>query len=1306
MAAQREALFLGPRSRVFQFSSYSFDASLLEIITTLSAGGCVCIPSEAQRMADIAGAMSSLNINWAHLSPSLARNIQPKDVPGLKTLIFGGELLTQDVIQQWLPGRQLLNPYGPSECCVVSTVNNNVTLDTSPANIGHAICGFLWVVDRNDHDRLAQIGAIGELLIEGPALARGYLNESERSKLTFIENPKWRRPAIPGRRSRMYKTGDLVRYSSTGDGTLDFIGRKDTQVSLRGQRVELGEVEHHLKCAITNVREVAAEVIVPRDAASKPLLVAFINFDDASGNEATTPARIAWSLRGQLATLARNFYEKMARSLPFYMVPAMIIPVTSMPMTSSAKTDRLKLRQWVADMSTQELAAFADIVTNKRPPSTAMEKKLQVLWAKILAIDSSQISAQDGFINLGGDSIDAMKLVGLANEDGISLTVADVFRHPKLCELSKVASFTQGTTGVKEIDPFSLLKTSTTSSEGTLYEVATLCRITKPSLIEDIYPCTPLQEGLIALAAKRPGAYIAQHVYKLPQSMEIQRFKAAWEAIVEANSMLRTRFVQIASTEILQVVVKENLDWRLEENLEEYLAADRKSQILFGAPSTRYALITSHIGSRYFVWTAHHAVYDGWSLGLLHQQVQRAYQGISLKVTPGFNRFIEYVSKLGIDSTAAKEFWKAELLDASPITFPTLPSPTYQPLADSSTRHRISFSRPAHSSLTLSTIIQAGWGILVAAYCGTDDVVFGMTLAGRSSPVTGIESILGPTMTTVPKRMRVSQEKKTCELLEDIQDQSTETLMFEHLGLQSIKRISPEALVACNFQNLLIVQPRDHGESESGAFLHAATETSRMTENFESESTLTTTSSFNTYAMVIECAVNSGTEIEITASYDAKVVDLGQMERILRQFDHILQQLFRESTTNAIRDIEMVSPEDSLEIWNWNATVPEKVETCIHSSIELSAGQHQNAQAVCSWDGDLSYQQLNDRAQLFAYHLADRGIRPKSLVPFSFEKSQWAIIAMLGILKAGCGCVPLDLSQPIARHKKLFELLGSDLVVTTPTYKDRFDYCVQAAIVLDGTHPLWTEYRTDDLSDFTPLAQSHGTDQSTTTWAASSASPSASPGVSSPISSVPSDRGRTRAVQVSPDDIAFCVFTSGSTGEPKGILLRHSAICTSAAAHGAAMQINSQSRVFQFAAYVFDVSIGDIFTTLMRGGCVCIPSDHDRVNRLAECMNDMEVTHACLTPTVASQPQLRSARYLRYLTIGGEPMIQENIDIWSEKTYLTNIYGPAECSVWCASHSGLTKSARPSNIGHALGGVLWIVDSTNHERLMPIGAAG
>ena len=347
--AHGRAMNVTASSRVFQYAAFTFDVSMMDIFTTLIHGGCVCIPSEEDRMGSFTSVMNRMNVNWVLFTPSVASLITPDDVPNLQTLAFGGEAVKRENITAWVGRVRLFNCYGPAECAACS-IGEVTQKDSRPANIGRQFGSCLnWVVDPEYHNRILPIGAVGELLVEGPTLARGYLDDLAKTQDAFIKSPSWPRGAGINRTRRIYKTGDLVRQNS--DGTFDFIGRKDLQLKVRGQRVELGEVEYHLSTSPGIALSMAA---MPQSGPYSKVLLGVIQLHQQCGRLDMHPTKL--DLISNEDVLAAKFdKEKLSQflksKLPSYMVPASLLIVSKLPLSVSGKIDRKVVDAWLVGIS-------------------------------------------------------------------------------------------------------------------------------------------------------------------------------------------------------------------------------------------------------------------------------------------------------------------------------------------------------------------------------------------------------------------------------------------------------------------------------------------------------------------------------------------------------------------------------------------------------------------------------------------------------------------------------------------------------------------------------------------------------------------------------------------------------------------------------------------------------------------------------------------------------------------------------------------------------------------------------------------
>lgn len=336
------------KSRVFQYAAYTFDVSMMDIFTTLIHGGCVCSPSEDDRRNNITGIMNTMQVNWVLFTPSLANLISPEDVPSLEIMALGGEAVTQENISRWSNDVALYNCYGSAE--VSPTAFIQLRSNHRGSNIGKPFGQALyWLTDPKDHNRLVPIGAVGELLVEGPTLARGYIGDMNKTRAAFIKDPKWPPDILGTRTRRFYKTGDLVRYLS--DGSLDFVGRKDFQVKVRGQRVELGEVEYQLSTYPGVTLSMATS---PKAGAFAKSLVAIIQIYDTSLEPASAANILSLISNHELNTAGfsiANLEQFLMTKLPIYMVPNHWFAVRKMPLSTSGKIDRKSVEHWLTQLN-------------------------------------------------------------------------------------------------------------------------------------------------------------------------------------------------------------------------------------------------------------------------------------------------------------------------------------------------------------------------------------------------------------------------------------------------------------------------------------------------------------------------------------------------------------------------------------------------------------------------------------------------------------------------------------------------------------------------------------------------------------------------------------------------------------------------------------------------------------------------------------------------------------------------------------------------------------------------------------------
>ena len=429
-----EALHINRGSRVLQFAAHGWDVATMDMWTTLMRGGCVCVPSEQERRSDIAGAMERMQVNWALLTPSFVDLIHPAEVPGLKILVLAGEAMKQELIPRWSENVRFFNAYGPAETGACTAIEYNK--EGRAESVGkHLAANLCWIVDINDHNKLMPIGSVGELLVEGPNLALGYLGDEVQTKTKFIDNPTFLRSSRLRRPRRLYKTGDLARYCL--DGSIDFKGRQDNQIKIRGQRAELSEIESIIQ---THHDVSNAVVCYPKSGPFRDQLVSIVQTSDTT-SPPWKDSPIRPILEGDQGRSSLAFQSKLSISLstrlPPHMLPEVIIVVQALPLTFSAKIDRKKIESWLVSMSSEEASHArgrngrecsmlkVPLLSEETTARRLSAKLAEIVGNKDLRLGASILAQDVILMDLGVDSIQYIKMLTFIKQTwGVSVPLA------------------------------------------------------------------------------------------------------------------------------------------------------------------------------------------------------------------------------------------------------------------------------------------------------------------------------------------------------------------------------------------------------------------------------------------------------------------------------------------------------------------------------------------------------------------------------------------------------------------------------------------------------------------------------------------------------------------------------------------------------------------------------------------------------------------------------------------------------------------------------------------------------------------
>lgn len=1212
-------------SKVLQFASHTFDHCLTETFGAFLANACLCIPSNAERTDGLQDFMVHHDVTVAVLTATVARLLEPANLPKLKTLFIGGEPLTRDLVNDWGHSVQLINLYGITETMCYCAMGESEASTSVPSDFGRGYSCATWIVEKGNPQRLCPIGVPGELLIEGPCVAEGYI-DSATASTSFIESPGWLRRLFPMRKpNRLYLSGDLVKYSA--QGTLQYVSRIDKQeVKLQGQRVNLGEIESVVTSILPRSLLCAVELVKLKSDLNKPQLVVFIGKgkeddvdDEPLPDDDSQPLQLFADVELEAALQDR---------LPRHMCPNLYLRARKLPMTVSGKLDRKQMLSWAGELTIANLRKQRAGPVESLQSFSRTERVLHNFFQEILSLPPDSFGLNGNFFHLNGDSVAAMRLVARARKLGITLTVAQIFNYPVLAEMAKVAGESDHYAQTDVYPPPSAfeLMGAAHSKELLLADISEQNPGLDIAQIEDVYPVSSMQAALLAAYLDNPSSYLSRFPFNVPESLDRQRLKSAWAEVKAKNAILRTRFVH-SSNEILQIVLRADFDHNSDESAK-------------GTFSLFHLDIPNEVMDK-MVLCAHHAAFDGWFMSRLLDQLSDAYNAPN-ELTPllPFNVFIKYAQQQQSEEAAA--FWSSKLEGASRSEFPEMPV-GYKATTSALITREVQFVQRTGTGITAASLLRAAWALLISNYTLNSDVIFGVTMTGRAASLPGIEDIGGPTIVTNPARVAVIPELTLAEYLKHVQRQMIDEIPYEQYGLHNIRRLGAEIAPLCKFNSVLVVQNDEH---EWGSQLGL---TSAQVDRRQS----------HPHAINLQCIVKKSS-ILLEANYDDQLLNRVSMNRILQQLEHSLNLLNESSLTSTIRRLDMLSPEHLKQIAEYNANMPPAVEDCLHRLIEERVHTEPHAAAVCAWDGTLTYQELDERSTRLAKHIRTAyALKSDEIILLHFEKSMWTVVSMYATLKAGCAYAFLGIQDPRERHRQLIATTRSRLVLISQSLAGAMATHDISQLVVDG-----------DLLHSLPAMDIF----------------------------FQSD--------VQPHNLAFVVFSSGSTGVPKTAMIEHRSAATSAIAHGSREGLNTASRVYQFASYNFDISTGDTLTTLIMGGCVCIPSEEHRLGDITGSMKALGINHACLTPTVVSLLKPDDVPGLKTLKLGGEALTRENVATWADKVHLINGYGPCEASIWCSYRTGISTRTDHSNCGSAVGCVLWIANPEDYNKLTPLGAIG
>ncbi|KYC42747.1 hypothetical protein WA1_15530, partial [Scytonema hofmannii PCC 7110] len=1215
-------------------SSLSFDLTQKNIFAPLAIGGKLHLLPDGFDPFVILNVIFQQRVSWVNCTPSTFYAILTSShesfalTQSLRYVFLGGEAISIASLFSWLNsescGAKIVNSYGPTECtdvCAAYLVQRVHEFCHKPVPIGKPLPNVkLHILD--DNLQPVPVGVTGELCITGVGVGMGYVNDSERTAEKFIPNPFGE-----SKLERLYKTGDLARYLR--DGNIEYMGRRDNQVKIRGFRIELGEVETVLN-AHPQVQQAA--VIAREDVLGDKRLVAYLVPTDKS-----------------LTT--QQLREFLKQKLPEYMVPNAMVILESLPLTPSGKVDRRALP--TPDMGGELQEQYV-------APRTPIEEILVQIWIQVLKVE--RIGVRDRFFTLGGHSLLATQLVSrIRNTFKVELPLRSVFATPTVAELALLIQQLQ--------------------QENVEFTYAPIL----PRAENAELPLSYAQQRLWFLDQLEPLSplYNIPFTLRLVGNLNVVALEQSFVEIIHRHEALRTNFITVdgKATQIVHNV----LNWTVSIVDLQHLSATEKEITLqqlvrhqaiepfdlSRAALLRATLVVLSETEHALLACIHHTVSDGWSIDVLVSELAALYNAYCEgKPSPLAPMSIQYADFAiwqrqwlqGDVLQSQLSYWLQQLANAP--TF--LPLPTDRPRSAVQTFNGayLEFALSAELTSKLTKLSQekgctlfmallAAFKTLLYRYTRQSDILVGSPIANRHH--SEIEGLIGFFVNTLVLRTDLSGNPSFEELLLQTRSMALsayahQDLPFEMLveALQLERDLSHTPL----FQVMFVLQNTPISEVELSGLEVSLLPVEIATAKFD-------------LTLSME---NIATEFVGGWEYNSDLFDRSTIERMTGHFVTLLEAIVADPQQKIDQLPLLTATEQHQLLVEWNDTgVDYPHDRCIHQLFEEQVARTPDAialsarfaNAVVFEDQQLTYSELNCRANQLAHYLRSLGVGADVLVGLCVERSVDMIVGLLGILKAGGAYVPLDPEYPQERLSFMLEDTQVSLLVTQQRLVDRLPKHQAKQVLLDRITKEIVQNNQNNLIN-----------------------------------------------EVKAFHLANVIYTSGSTGKPKGVMVEHQGLCNLAQAQIQTFDLHSDSRVLQFASLSFDACIWEVLMAFGSGATLYLGAKESLMPGmpLIQRLRADRITHITLPPSALGVLPLEKLPALQTLIIAGEACAVELMQQWSAVTNFFNAYGPTEGSV-CTTIAKCTPFDQKISIGRPIANtLLYILDESLQP--VPVGVPG
>ena len=1198
-----------PNDIVFQFSTINFDAAVEEIFPALQTGctlvlrgdsligGCellTLIEKEGITVLDLPTAY------WHQIVNDLVT--LDLEVPvSLRFTVVGGEKASREKFAEWWShgGQRVdwMNTYGPSETTIIATWYEVKAGDESWRGLGEIPIGRpidnvqVYVVNKYGYP--VPVNVTGELVIGGMCLADGYLNQPERTAERFVPNSFAKKLG-----ERLYRTGDRVRWLPYGE--LEFVGRVDHQVKVRGFRVEPGEIEAHLRChpAIED-----ALVVAKRDSSGNNALIAYtVSSAEHAPNE-------------------NDLRTYLSEQLPSYMIPVGWVSLERFPLTHSGKVDRRALPE------PGELCN--PVGKDSRPPETETEIKLAGIWQDLLGRE--EIGADDHFFEIGGHSLLATQLISCVRQVfEVELRVRDVFERPTITgQAQKISELVQAGVGLQAPPIVPVTRRERLPLSFAQQRLWFLHQLEPDSFAYHV-PDAIRVHGPLNLNA------LEQSINDLVQRHEVLRTGFPSESGEACQEILPQLFVPLVTIDLLGVVPSDR-----EALMEQLIIAEIQRPFdLTQPPLLRWAVARIHANEHILLVVMHHIISDGWSTNVLVRELWTLYQDRLQGRDPSLPEMsVQYADFAvwqrnwlqGDVLEGELDYWRGKLADSPPLL--ELPTDHPRQKLQSEEGDHLVFAVPEavseglrrlsrDSGASLFMTLMAAFQVLLYRYSRQADINVGTPIANRNRAE--IEGLIGFFVNTLVVRGDLSGTPTFRQFLAQIRQTTLEAFAHQDLPFEIlVDELRPQRDLSHTplFQVMFILQNVPVQELSFAGM---------------SVKPIELDSHASTFDLTLAMSEDSG-QLQGAMEYSTALFEKTTIERMLAHFLHLLEQIVShpDLSVNSLEMMSAMEREKVLHTWNQTQKLfPQGL--CMHHLFEHQAEATPQAAAVRmpAYAGqpaqELTYAQLEARANQLAHTLRAAGVGANALVGLCMNRSLEMVVGLLGVLKAGGAYVPLDPAYPQERLQFMIEDSGLQLLLTQEALRSVLPEITGQVIAVDSE---WEE-----------------------------------------IAKEPQSRCENLTM---PENMAYVIYTSGSTGIPKGVMVAHRGVVNHNLAMVEEFGLTAADRVLQFSTINFDAAVEEIFPTWAAGACVVLRPGTLLMSgsELTELVIAEEISvldfptaywHEWVAELEMAGVELPDS--LRLVVVGGEKALAERLHAWQRVTFhhhvdWLNTYGPTEISI-------------------------------------------